>query len=97
MRRLLALAILLAGALHAAPSAALQLAGQLKQISLDADSCYRIHEINFHKEDIRFFLTDGYLIFSKPIAGRPLTNKSAASTLVTGSEKVTVMFVRKST
>jgi hypothetical protein len=72
MRRLLALAILLAGALHAAPSAALQLAGQLKQISLDADSCYRIHEINFHKEDIRFFLTDGYLIFSKPIAGRTL-------------------------
>lgn len=72
MRRLLALAVLLGGALHAAPSAALQLAGQLKQISLDADSCYRIHEINFHKEDIRFFLTDGYLIFSKPIAGRTL-------------------------
>jgi hypothetical protein len=74
MRRLLALALWMSAALAAAApaTAAADLARQLKETTLDADECYRVHELNFHKEDVRFFLTDGYLIFAKPIAGRPL-------------------------
>ncbi len=34
---------------------------------LDAQECYRVRDLVFNKEDIRFYLTDGYLIFGKSI------------------------------
>lgn len=72
MRRLLALVLLLSSIPAAAAPSAGDLARQLKEMSLDADECYRVRELNFNKEDVRFFLTDGYLVFAKPIAGKPV-------------------------
>ncbi|MEK7752633.1 MAG: hypothetical protein AAB654_12005, partial [Acidobacteriota bacterium] len=37
------------------------------------EQCYRIRDISFSKEDIRIYLTDGYLIFGKPVNGRRIT------------------------
>ncbi len=73
MRRLLALALSLAPTFAASPPTALDLSRQIKELTLDAEECYHVRELNFQKEDIRFFLSEGYLVFSRPIAGRPLS------------------------
>ena len=46
------------------------LATELKQAGLDPDACYRVRDLAFQKEDLRFYLTEGHLIFSKPVRGR---------------------------
>ena len=42
---------------------------QLQQLSLDPEECYRVLDLSFSKEDLKVYLTSGYLIFSRPIAG----------------------------
>jgi hypothetical protein len=64
-------ALLLIG-LPLAAGPASELARSIRENTLDAEACYRIRDFSLFKEDIRFYLTDGYLIFSKPIAGRPV-------------------------
>ena len=70
MRRFLGL--LLAAALRLGAGPAGDLAATIRQNSLDRDQCYRVRDLNLFKEDIRIYLTDGYLIFSKPIDGQPV-------------------------
>jgi hypothetical protein len=53
----------------ASAAVAADLSRQLKQITLDVDQCYRVTEFNFAKEDVRVYLTSGYIIFTKPIDG----------------------------
>jgi hypothetical protein len=53
----------------ASAAGAADLSRQLKQITLDPDQCYRVTELNFAKEDIKIYLTSGYIIFTKPIDG----------------------------
>jgi hypothetical protein len=42
---------------------------EIQQIALDPGECYRVLELSFAKEDLKIYLTSGYLIFSKPING----------------------------
>ena len=67
MLRCLPLLLLIARLASAASAA--DLARQLKQVTLDPDQCYRVTELNFAKEDIKIYLTSGYIIFTKPIGG----------------------------
>jgi hypothetical protein len=53
----------------AVASPAGDLARDLQQVALDPGECYRIIDLNFNREDIKVYLTSGYLIFSKPIQG----------------------------
>src|SRR5260370_19658961 len=62
----LVLAFLGALTLSAAPSAS-DTARLVTQISLDPDACYRVTDLNFSKDDLRIYLTSGYLSFAKPI------------------------------
>ena len=41
-------------------------------MGLDPAACYRVRDVSFAKEDIRLYLTEGYLIFSKPVMGQRL-------------------------
>src|SRR5690349_1873421 len=50
-------------------AATADLARALAEISLDPAECYRIRDVTIVKEDARFYLTDGYLIFGKAVAG----------------------------
>jgi len=50
-------------------SSAADLAREISQVSLDPQECYRVIELNFSKEDVKVYLTSGYLIFAKPIQG----------------------------
>jgi hypothetical protein len=66
---------LVAFALSCLPLAAgpaTDLARAIRENTLDPQSCYRVRDLTLFKEDIRIYLTDGYLIFSKPVADRPI-------------------------
>jgi hypothetical protein len=39
---------------------------------IDPSECYRVRDLEFSEEDARFYLTDGYLVFGKPVSGAPL-------------------------
>jgi hypothetical protein len=68
VRLLLALAMVVSARLWAAGAAA-DVSRQVRDLNLDPEECYRIHDVSFSREEIRLFLADGYLIFSKPIGG----------------------------
>lgn len=47
-----------------------RIAAELRQAALDENECYRVRDFSFLRGDARFYLTDGYLIFGRPIEGR---------------------------
>src|ERR1039458_6307855 len=51
---------------------AAEIARAVRENSFDRDECYRVRDLTFIREDIRLYLTEGYLIFSKPVAGKPV-------------------------
>ncbi len=53
-----------------AAGTASDLASAVRENTLDRDECYRVRDLLLVKDDLRIYLTDGYLIFSKPVAGR---------------------------
>lgn len=55
----------------AEPMAA-DIAQAVKDATLDPDACFRVRDLNFAKEDVRFYLADGFLIFAKPVLGQRL-------------------------
>lgn len=59
----------------AAPPAnsAAALANEIRDSQLDPETCYRVRDLDLSKEDLRLFLTDGYIMFTKPVRGRRLT------------------------
>jgi len=50
------------------PAAAI--GAELHRLELDPDACYRVRDLSFERPDARFFFSDGWLIFSRPVAGR---------------------------
>lgn len=70
MRRLPALLLLLR--LPVFGGAAADLARAIRENSFDPNQCYRVRDLTLAREDIRIYLNDGHLIFSKPVAGRPI-------------------------
>ena len=49
---------------------AADMARAIRENSFDREECYRVRDLTLIKEDIRIYLTDGYLIFSKPVSGQ---------------------------
>ncbi|HLJ49967.1 MAG TPA: M1 family aminopeptidase [Bryobacteraceae bacterium] len=42
------------------------------QLTLDPNECYRVSDLNFAKDDVRIYLTSGYIVFSKQVEGKHL-------------------------
>jgi hypothetical protein len=63
------LAISTAHVCLAADSAA-ALAKSIQDAGLDPQECYRIRDISFQKDDLRVYLTEGHIVFSRPVEGR---------------------------
>src|SRR5215472_11025459 len=55
-----------------------EMAREVRENSFDRDECYRVRDLAITHEDVRIYLTDGHLIFSKPIAGRRIAAAFAA-------------------
>ncbi len=68
VRKVLALAWLIASPAWAGTAA--DIARSVRENGFDRGECYRVRDLSFIKEDLRIYFTDGYLIFSKPVAGR---------------------------
>lgn len=69
--RLAALAALASGLLAQSQTAA-DLGRAIVNAGLNANACYRVRDLEIIQEDLRFYLTDGYLIFGKPVNGAPV-------------------------
>ncbi|MGH9631511.1 MAG: hypothetical protein ACRD7E_24665, partial [Bryobacteraceae bacterium] len=80
MRPFIALLLLLPPAAAQVAESASALAKATHEAGLDPEHCYKVREINFAKEDLRFYLTDGYLIFGKPVNGQRLSAVFTADT-----------------
>ena len=52
----------------AGPTAA-ETARAVREAGLDLTQCYRVRDLSLYKEDIKLYFNDGYLIFSRPVAG----------------------------
>jgi hypothetical protein len=48
------------------------LARAIREDSFDRQQCYRVRDLTLAVEDIKVYLTDGHLIFSRPVAGQPI-------------------------
>jgi hypothetical protein len=68
---LLLVALSVSRVFAASPGAA-ELTRSLREMGLDPAACYRVRDLSFAKEDVRLYLTEGYLIFSKPVMGQRL-------------------------
>ncbi len=70
------LALLTLGAVSAYqgpfPTAA-EVARLIREAGLDPAECYRVRDLSFTKDDVRLYLNDGYIIFSKPVLGQRLS------------------------
>jgi hypothetical protein len=55
-------------------------AAALREASFDGQRCYRVRDLSLIREDVKVFLTDGYLILAKPVAGAPLAAFFSAET-----------------
>ena len=65
------LAAAIAPILCAGPTAK-EFATALAQTTFDTAQCFRVRDITVVREDLRVYLTDGYLLFAKPVQGRHL-------------------------
>ena len=63
-----------------AAHAAADLGKSLVGAGLDPARCYRIRDVILSREDARFYLTDGYIIFGKPVNGAPVSAVFSADT-----------------
>src|SRR5579871_946317 len=82
--------LLVASGIRAAGPTAAELARSIHDAALDPDQCFRVRDLSFRKEDIRLYFTDGYLIFSKPVAG--LSVSAVFTTEVEGGDGEVILF-----
>jgi hypothetical protein len=45
----------------------------VREAGLDPSECWRIRDLHFTTDRVKFFFTDGYLILGRPIAGKRIT------------------------
>jgi len=79
-RRAVGLIALTVVPLFSQTQTAADLGRAIRGSGLDPAECYRIHEIEFVEESAHYYLTSGYLIFSKPVNGGPVSAVFSADT-----------------
>jgi hypothetical protein len=58
--------------LFAQSHAAADLGRAVLAAGLDRAACYHVRDLEISEEDAQFYLTDGYLVFGKPVNGAPI-------------------------
>ncbi len=62
--------LLLAPARPGTLDRAASIGSELREAAFDPETCYRVRDLTVSREEVRLYLTDGYLIFAKPVHGR---------------------------
>jgi hypothetical protein len=65
------------------------LAQQVLSASLNPAECYHVRDVEIHQQDVTFYLTEGYLMFSTPVNGAPIS--AVFSTDVEGGDGEVVL------
>jgi hypothetical protein len=73
LARRMAVCCALAGMIPAGAQTGAELAKEIREAGVDPTECYRVRNLHFAREDLKFYLTEGYLAFSRPVAGRRVT------------------------
>jgi hypothetical protein len=73
-----------------AAETAAALSKSLQEAGLDPQTCYRVRDLSFQKDELRFYLTEGHLIFSRPVNGRRFG--AVFTTDVPGGDAEVIMF-----
>src|SRR5580765_7787367 len=60
-------------AFQSQPPTAADVVHLIHESGMDPAECYRVRDLSFVKDDIKLYLNDGYLIFSKPVLGQRLS------------------------
>jgi hypothetical protein len=55
---------------QAADAQGASIARAIQQAGLDPEECYRVRDFAFQKEDLKFYLNDGHLLFTRPVENR---------------------------
>lgn len=55
---------------QAAEGRAASYARAVQQAGLDPDHCYRVRDLTIFRDELKFYLTEGHLIFSREVEGR---------------------------
>lgn len=76
----LALILTASGAVPGQTHVAADLGHRVLTAGLDPNECYRVRDLELSKDDARFYLTDGYIVFGKPVNGGPISAVFAADT-----------------
>jgi len=63
--------VFIVSSLFAASRKPADIAAELRRGELDPNECYRVHDVALERGgDLKLYLSDGFLIFGKPVAGR---------------------------
>jgi hypothetical protein len=65
-------------------------AQQVARVTLDVQSCHRVRDLAFQREDLKIYLNEGYLMFSDEVGGRRLAAVFVADG-PTGDAEIIVM------
>ncbi|MGA2714863.1 MAG: M1 family aminopeptidase [Bryobacteraceae bacterium] len=72
MRRLFLFGLLASRLVSAQSHVATDLGRAVLTAGFDLTTCYHVHDIEISQEDAQFYLTDGYIMFGKPVKGAPV-------------------------
>jgi Peptidase family M1 domain len=72
-RRFLVFGLLASRLVFAQSHVANDLGRAVLTAGFDFTTCYHVHDLEIQEEDAEFYLTDGYLMFGKPVNGAPVT------------------------
>ena len=72
VRRLFIFGLLASAVVSAQSHAATDLGRAVVTAGFDRTSCYHVRDLEISEEDAQFYLTDGYLMFGKPVNGAPV-------------------------
>jgi hypothetical protein len=64
--------LVLAFSPHARAGIGAETSQAIREVEIDPQECYRVRDLEFRRGDVAYFLTDGYLAFSKPVNGAPV-------------------------
>ena len=67
----------------------------IRETAFDPAACYRVRDLSFARQDIKIYLTDGYLLFAKPTSGRRLA--AVFTTDVEGGDAEVILLPPNST
>jgi len=51
---------------------AVAVAAAMKELAFDAAQCWRVRDLVLVREDVKLYLTDGFVVCSRPLAGAPV-------------------------